>query len=113
MIYVLVTWLRADVFLTVHTNNSFSTQYTLWTYFKLTKMLDKNLRLEMCKNWTGFLLVGGIMCVCKNLFYIKPKRRINQPESHCSTVKNQLQSGQTHEGNYITTLRETADGDKE
>ena len=39
-------------------------------------------------------------------------RRINQPEHHCSTVNNPVQSGQTFNRDYLTALTETADGDK-
>ena len=49
------------------------------------------------------------LCVCAKT---SPTRRINQPEHHCSTVNNQVQSGQTLKGNYLTTLLETADSDK-
>ena len=66
----------------------------------------------MYKNWTRFLLTEGIMCLCKNLIYIKPTRRIDQPECYCSTVNNPVQSGETLKGNNLTTLMEIADGDK-
>ena len=65
----------------------------------------------MYKNWTGFLLIGRIIHLCKNLIYIKPTRGIDQPECHCSTINNQVQSGQTLKGIYLTTLTETADSD--
>ena len=46
------------------------------------------------------------------LTYIKPTRRIDQPECHSSTENNKVQSGQTLKGNCLTTLMETVIGDK-
>ena len=53
------------------------------------------------------------LCVrTKNLIYIKPTRKINQPECHCSIVNNPVHSGQTFKENYLTTLTDKTDGNK-
>ena len=66
----------------------------------------------MYKNCLDFYPIDEL-CVCaKKLIYIKPTRRINQPEHHCSTANNQVQSGPVLQGKYLTTLMETVDGDK-
>ena len=66
----------------------------------------------MCMNWTRFIVIGGIMCLGKNLIYIKPTRRIDQLECYYSTVNNPVQSVQTFKGSCLTTLTETADSNK-
>ena len=77
-------------------------------------MISIGQHLEMHKTWTGFLFlfIGGIMCLYKNLIYIKSTRKFNQPECHCSAVNRPVQSGQIPKGNYTTTFEYTTDGNK-
>ena len=77
-------------------------------------MISKGQGLLMYKIWSGFLFlfIGGIMCLYKNVIYIKSTRNFNQPECHCSTVNKPVQSSQIPKGNYTNTLEYTTDGNK-
>ena len=66
----------------------------------------------MHKLWTSFLFIGGIMCLHKNLIYIKPTRNLNQLECNYPLVDNPIQSSQITKGNYTTTTVYTVDGKK-
>ena len=66
----------------------------------------------MHKSWTSFLFIGGIMCLYKNLIYIKPTRNFNQLECYCSMVNSPMQSHQIPKANYTTTIVYTVDGNK-
>ena len=61
----------------------------------------------MHKFWTSFSFIGRIMCLHKNLIYIKPTRNPNQLECNYSVVYSPIQSSQTAKGNYTTTSTST------
>ena len=66
----------------------------------------------MHKFWTSFLFIGRIMCLHKNLVYIKPTRNLSQLECNYSVVDSPIQSSQITGGNYTTTTVYTVDGNK-
>ena len=53
---------------------------------------------------TSFLIIGGIMCLHRNLIYIKPTREVNQLECNNHTVHtdNTFQLNWIARGNYNT-----------
>ena len=58
---------------------------------------------------TSLLIIGGIMCLHRNLIYIKPTRKVNQLKCNYSTVHTDytFQSNQIARGNYTTISTST------
>ena len=61
----------------------------------------------MHKFWTSLLIIEGIMCLHKNLIYIKPTRNLYQLECNYSMVDSPIQSSQIAKGKYTTTSTST------